>query len=160
MGEKLRSLALGRRELASELGREPTDDELSIRLGWSEEEVRFATTLLSDAGRLDRPVSAERGAAGISEYIADERASRVAEEEVVEEAETALLFEALAKLPDRLRRVLIGRHGLDGGEPATLRELAEVFEVSCERVRQMQREAERKLRSFGTVVTPAKRGEP
>ena len=158
MGEKLRSLALGRRELASELGREPTDDELSIRLGWSEEEVRFATTLLSDAGSLDRPVSAEKGAAGISEYIADERASRVAEE-VVEEAETALLFEALAKLPDRLRRVLIGRHGLDGGEPATLRELAEEFGVSRERVRQMQREAERKLRSFGTVVTPAKRDD-
>lgn len=67
MGEKLRGLALGRRELASELGREPTKGERSIRLGWSGEEVRFAATLLSDAGSLDRPVSAEKGAAGIGE---------------------------------------------------------------------------------------------
>ncbi|MGH3086988.1 MAG: sigma-70 family RNA polymerase sigma factor, partial [Rubrobacteraceae bacterium] len=143
-----------RSALAAEIGREPTDGELAGHLGWTREEARFVATALTDVTSLDRPASAERGDAGIGEYVADERTSRVAEE-VVEEAETALLFEALAKLPERARRVLLRRHGLDGGEPATLRELSEELGVSRERVRQMQREAERRLRSLATSASPA-----
>jgi RNA polymerase primary sigma factor len=90
----------------------------------------------------------------MGELVTDERASRVAEE-VVEQAETALLFEALARLPERARRVLLRRHGLDGREPATLRELSEELGVSRERVRQLQRDAERRLRSSRMAVTPA-----
>ncbi|HZB10973.1 MAG TPA: sigma-70 family RNA polymerase sigma factor [Rubrobacter sp.] len=154
MSEKLRRLARSRGELASELGREPAVGELAESLGWAEEEARFAMTVLQDATSLDRPVSAEDGAARMGELVTDERASRVAEE-VVEQAETALLFEALARLPERARRVLLRRHGLDGREPATLRELSEELGVSRERVRQLQRDAERRLRSSRMAVTPA-----
>ena len=156
MGEKLRRLAWSRSELASELGREPTVGELAGRLGWAEEEARFAMTVVQDATSLDRPVSAEEGTAVVGEFVADERASRVAEE-VVEQAEAALLFEALARLPERARRVLVARHGLDGLKPATLRELSEELGVSRERIRQLQREAEHKLRSFRTPATQAAR---
>jgi RNA polymerase primary sigma factor len=152
VGEKLRRLAQSRGELASELGREPTERELAGRLGWSEEETRFALTVTQDATSLDRPVGTEEDAAQMGEFVADERASRVAEE-VVEQAEKALLFEALARLPERARRVLVRRHGLDGREPATLREISEELGVSRERVRQLQREAERRLRGLGTTVT-------
>ncbi len=152
MGEKLRRLARSRGELASELGREPTDGELAGSLGWAEEETRFALTVLPDATSLDRPVGAGEGAARMGELVADEQASRVAEE-VVERAEKALLFEALARLPERARRVLVGRHGLAGREPATLRELSEELGVSRERIRQLQLEAERRMRSSGTAVT-------
>jgi len=145
MGEKLRRLARTRGELASELGREPTGRELAGRLGWTEEDARFAMRVLPDATSLERPVSAEDGASGVGELVTDEQASRVAEE-VVEEAEMALLFEALGRLPERVRYVLVRRHGLDGGEPATLRDLAEELGVSRERVRQLQREAEHRLR--------------
>ncbi len=158
MGEKLRKLARSRSELASALGREPTVGELAGSLGWAEEETRFAMTVLPDATSLDRPVSAERGAAQMGELVADERASRVAEE-VVEEAEKARLFEALARLPERARRVLVGRHGLDGGEPLTLREMAEELGVSRERVRQLQSEAERRLRISATAVNAGSRRE-
>jgi RNA polymerase primary sigma factor len=145
MGEKLRRLARTRGELASELGREPTDEELAGTLGWTEEEARFAMRVSPDATSLNRPVSAEEGASELRELVGDERASRVAEE-VVEEAEMALLFEALERLPERVRHVLVRRYGLDGDEPATLRELAEELGISRERVRQLQREAERRLR--------------
>jgi hypothetical protein len=75
---------------------------------------------------------------------------------VVEEAEEARLLEELARLPERARHVLVGRHGLGGGEPLTLREMAEEMGVSRERVRQLQREAERRLRSSaGTTARPA-----
>jgi RNA polymerase primary sigma factor len=145
MGEKLRRLARTRGELASELGREPTDGELAWRLGWTEEEARFAMRVSPDASSLNRPVSAEEGAFALGELVADEEASRVAEE-VVEEAEMALLFEALRHLPERGRHVLVRRYGLDGDEPATLRELAAELGISRERVRQLQREAEHRLR--------------
>ena len=65
MGEKLRRLAQTRGEVASELGREPTDEELAGRLGWAEEETRFALTVSQDTSSLDRPVGAEEGAAPI-----------------------------------------------------------------------------------------------
>jgi RNA polymerase primary sigma factor len=158
MGEKLRILSRTRGDLSAELGREPKAGELAARLGWTEEETRFAMTVLPDATSLERPVGAEAGAAKMGDLLADERASRVAEEvveEVVEGAERAVLFEALARLPERERRVLVGRHGLDGGEPLTLRELSEELEVSRERVRQLQREAERKMRRLGPEVTLA-----
>jgi DNA-binding CsgD family transcriptional regulator len=58
-----------------------------------------------------------------------------------------MLFEELARLPERERRVLLRRHGLEGGEPATLREMAEELGISRERVRHLQRKAERRLRS-------------
>ncbi len=154
MGEKLRKLARSRDELASELGREPTEGELAGRLGWTEEEARFAMRVLPDATSLDRPVGAEKGDAEIGDLVIDERASRLAEE-VVEETEKTLLFETLARLPERARRVLVGRHGLDGRDPATLRELAEELGVTRERVRQLQRDAERRLRSSGTAVLTA-----
>ena len=144
MGEKLRKLVRSRGELASELGREPSEGELAERLGWAREEVRFAMLALPDATSLDRLVSAERGTVELGELVADEWASRVAEE-VVEGAEKALLFEALARLPERSRRVLVRRYGLDG-ESATLREVAEELGISHERARQLQRDAERRLR--------------
>jgi RNA polymerase primary sigma factor len=153
MGEKLRRLARSRSKLALELGREPAVGELAESLGWTEEEARFAMMVLQDATSLDRPVSAEDGAARRGELVTDERASRVAEE-VVEEAEKVLLFEALARLPERTRHVLLRRYGLEGGEPATLRELSEELGVSRERVRQLQRDAERRLRRPKTAVTP------
>jgi RNA polymerase primary sigma factor len=154
MGEKLRRLAQSRGELVSELGREPTGGELAMSLGWAEEEVRFAMTGPVSATSLDRPVSAEEGTALLGEYVVDEGASLVGEE-VVEEAEKALLFEGLGRLPERARRILLRRYGLDGGEPATLRELSEELGVSYERIRQLQREAERRLRSSVAAVTQA-----
>jgi RNA polymerase primary sigma factor len=156
MGEKLHKLARGRGDLASELGREPTYGELARRLGWAEEEIRFALRVSQDTISLNRPVGADEGAAEMGELVADERASRVAEE-MVQEAERALFFEALGRLPERIRHVLVRRYGLDDGQPATLREISKELGVSRERVRQLQREAESRLwRSGGLAVTPAR----
>jgi RNA polymerase primary sigma factor len=154
MGEKLRRLSRTSGELASELAREPTGEELADRLGWKDEEVRFAMLALPDATSLDGPVGADGGNVGLGELLSDEKASRVAEE-VVEEEEKALLYEALARLPQRLRRVLVRRYGLEG-EPATLREVAKELGVSHERVRQLQRDAEHRLRSYAKLGLPAK----
>ena len=68
---------------------------------------------------------------------------------MVRELETRRLIESVAGLPERQRRILVRRYGLDGEKPATLADLSEELEVSRERVRQLQREAERTLRDEG-----------
>jgi RNA polymerase primary sigma factor len=151
-GEKARKVVRTRNELSARLGREPTDEEVAQRLGWTAGRgVNAAIGLLSDAASLNQPVSTEDGASEIGEFLEDEHASRVAEE-VAEEAEAALLFEEISRLPERERHVLIRRYGLDRCEPATLRELSAELGVTRERVRQLQRGAERRLRHNGTFT--------
>jgi RNA polymerase primary sigma factor len=71
---------------------------------------------------------------------------------VVRELETRRLLEYVAQLPERQRRVLVRRYGLDGEKSSTLADLSEELEISRERVRQLQREAEQALRDEGEFV--------
>jgi len=144
-GEKARKAARTRNELSSDLGREPTDVEVAERLGWTVDEVRAAIEHLADVASLDRPVSSEDGAPGLGEFIEDELASEVPEA-VIRDLENTQLKESLEEMSDRERRVLVRRYGLDEREPATLAELGAELGITRERVRQLQRNAERRLR--------------
>ena len=64
---------------------------------------------------------------------------------MIRESENAWLRKSIGRLPDRERRVVVRRYGLDNREPATLADLSAELSVSRERVRQLQRNAERKL---------------
>jgi len=66
---------------------------------------------------------------------------------VIGEMESAHLKEAIERLPERARYVLVRRYGLDDHEPATLAELGDELEISRERVRQLQHEAEQILKT-------------
>ena len=68
---------------------------------------------------------------------------------MVRELETRRLLESVAGLPERQRRILVRRYGLDREKPTTLADLSEELEVSRERIRQLQRETERALRNEG-----------
>jgi RNA polymerase primary sigma factor len=144
-GEKARKAARTRNELSAQLGREPTDVEVAERLGWTAREVPAAIELLADVASLDRPVSSEDGAPGLGEFIEDELASEVPEA-VIQEMENAQLKESLEEMSARERHVLVRRYGLDEREPATLAELSNELGVTRERVRQLQRNSERRLR--------------
>jgi RNA polymerase primary sigma factor len=144
-GEKARKAARTRNELSAQLGREPTDVEVAERLGWTAREVPAAIELLADVASLDRPVSSEDGAPGLGEFIEDELASEVPEA-VIREMENAQLKESLEEMSARERHVLVRRYGLDEREPATLAELSNELGVTRERVRQLQRNSERRLR--------------
>jgi RNA polymerase primary sigma factor len=149
-GEKARKVERVRNELSAELGREPTDEEIAESLGWTTREVSNLTGLLLDAASLDRPVGAEDGAPELGELVEDERASE-APDAVIREMEKDLLRESIEGMSDRERRVLVRRYGLDDREPATLAEVGAELGVTRERVRQLQRKAERQLR--GRSVT-------
>jgi RNA polymerase primary sigma factor len=148
MGEKMRKMARVYNELSAELSRDPTDEEVAERLGWDVDRVRDVKSAIPDATSLNRPLSSDEDSSELGDFIEDERESGVASE-VVRELETRRLMESVKRLPERQRRVLIRRYGLGGEEPATLADLSEELDVSRERIRQLQREAEVMLRDEG-----------
>jgi RNA polymerase primary sigma factor len=155
-GDKLRKMARAYNELSSDMEREPTDEDVAGRLAWSLEDVRDLKGSLWDASSLNQPLSPDSDATEIGELIEDERASEVAGT-VIGEMEIDWLADAVEKLPERHRRVLIKRYGLGDEETATLARLSEELGISRERVRQLQREAERMLAGgeYGAVIGAA-----
>jgi RNA polymerase primary sigma factor len=148
MGEKIRKMARTYNELSAQLQREPTDEEVAERLSWDVDRVKEVKSAIPDATSLNQPLSSDEGSSELGDFVEDERESG-AVGEVVKELETRRLVESVAGLPERQRRVLVRRYGLDGEKPATLADLSEELEVSRERVRQLQREAERVLKDEG-----------
>jgi RNA polymerase primary sigma factor len=151
MGEKIRKMARTYNELSAKLQREPTDEEVAERLSWDVERVKEVKSAIPDATSLNQPLSSDEGSSELGDFVEDERESG-ADGEVVRELETRRLIESVAGLPERQRRVLVRRYGLDGEKPATLADLSEELGISRERVRQLQREAEQALRDEGEYV--------
>jgi RNA polymerase primary sigma factor len=145
MGEKIRKMAWIYNDLSTQFEREPTDEEVAETLGWDVDRVKEVKSAIPDATSLNQPLSSEEDSSELGDLVEDERESGMAGE-VVRELETRRLIDAVERLPERQRRVLVRRYGLDGEKPATLAELSEELDVSRERVRQLQHMAERALR--------------
>jgi RNA polymerase primary sigma factor len=149
MGEKIRKMTRTSNELSAEFGREPTDEEVAERLGWKVVGLRDAQEAILDATTsLNGQLGSGEDASELGEFLEDERASDTPGE-VMREMERASLQEAIERLPERHRYVLLRRYGLDDREPATLAELGEELKLSRERVRQLQRSAEQLLKKGG-----------
>ena len=155
-GDKLRKMARVYNELSSEMEREPADEEVAGRLGWPVEDVRDLKGSLWDATSLNQPLGSDADASEVGEFIEDEGASEVAGA-VIGEMEMGWLAEAVEGLPERHRHVLVKRYGLGDEETATLARLSDELGISRERVRQLQREAERMLarEEYGRAVGAA-----
>jgi RNA polymerase primary sigma factor len=151
MGEKIKKMARTYNELSAQLQREPTDEEVAEKLGWDVERVKDVKSAIPDATSLNQPLTSNEGSSELGDFVEDERESG-ADGEVVRELETRRLLEYVAQLPERQRRVLVRRYGLDGEKSSTLADLSEELEISRERIRQLQREAEQALRDEGEFV--------
>jgi RNA polymerase primary sigma factor len=157
MTEKIRKVSRTHSGLSAELEREPTEEEIAEHLGWTTDEVRLTMEAMPDATSLDQPVGTDDSSSSeLGDFVEDERASDTAGE-VMREMETEHLKEAIERLPERARYVLVRRYGLDDRDPATLAELGDELEISRERVRQLQREAERILKGgeYGRILRDA-----
>src|SRR5215217_808582 len=147
MTEKIRKMARTYNELSAELERDPTDEEVAERLEWTIGEVRDVKDAMPDAMSLNQPLSSEADSSELGELVEDERASDTPGT-VMQEMESVQLGEAIQRLlPERAQYVLVRRYGLDNHEPATLTKLSEELDISLERVRQIQLEAERILKA-------------
>src|ERR687886_1123175 len=156
MGDKIRKMARAYNELSASLNREPTDEEVARRLEWTVDEVLDVKGAMPDATSLNQTLSSDGDGSELGELIEDERASEVAGT-VIGEMEVGSLREAVQRLPERHRHVLVRRYGLGNRDTATLAQLSDELGISRERVRQLQREAERMLGSgeLGMVLRGA-----
>ena len=145
MSEKVRKVARATGHLSNEHWRDPTEEEIAAHLGWELEEVQSVMRATTDVTSLNRRL----GAAGASEFgdLVEDTRNSDTPETVVQEMETEELAEAIGRLPERHRRVLVRRYGLDGSKRATLAELSEELGISRERVRQIQLGAEQLLQT-------------
>jgi len=117
------------------------------RLGWSVEDIRKVKDAMPEATTsLNQPLTSDRGSSELGELIEDERSSDTPAT-VMSEMETSQPGEAVDSLPERYRYVLVRRYGLDEKDPATLAELGDELELSRERVRQLQLQAIKRLKS-------------
>ena len=132
-------------QLSIELGRDATEEELAERLEVKPEETRRLREVSQPIGSVNARLSAEDGSE-MGDLLPDERSD---EDYVRIEAgqwERALA-EAVETLPEREAKVLELRHGLDGGETRTLREVSETLGISQERARQVEIKALRTIRT-------------
>jgi RNA polymerase primary sigma factor len=134
--------------LSIELGRDATEEELAERLGVRLEETRR----LREVSQPISSINARMGGSGdedgseVGNVLPDERSGDDYAQVEVGQWELALV-EAVRSLPEREARVLQMRHGLDGGDVRTLREVSEVLGISQERARQVEIKALRTIRT-------------
>jgi RNA polymerase primary sigma factor len=145
MIETINKLIKTSRALVQELGREPSDDEIAKHVGMTPDKVRGIFKLAQQPVSLETPIGDE-GDASLGDFIEDK--TRVSPSEgVVTENLKEVTQEVLQTLSPREEKVLKMRFGLGTqGEEQTLEEIGQTFDVTRERIRQIEAKALKKLR--------------
>ncbi|NJP07457.1 MAG: RNA polymerase sigma factor RpoD [Chloroflexaceae bacterium] len=144
LGETLNRIQATRRQLTQKLGRDPTDQELAGELGMSEEKMRELRRTAQDPVSLATPIGEEADST-LADFIPDPHALD-ADDAAASGMLRSQIKNALDQLTERERKVLELRYGLTDGQPRTLEEVGREFNVTRERVRQIEVKALRKLR--------------
>ena len=144
MVETINKLVRISRRLLQELGREPTPEEIAKEMEISEERVREIQKIAQDPVSLETPIGEEEDS-HLSDFIEDEQ-STVPTDSVSVTMLKEQLLGVLDTLTPREEKVLRLRYGLDDGRPRTLEEVGKEFNVTRERIRQIEAKALRKLR--------------
>jgi RNA polymerase primary sigma factor len=146
MVERLNKLIHAERRLVQQLGRDPSAGELAHELECSVPEVKEVLRITQQPVSLEKPVGDEDDSA-LADFIEDDSA-----ESPFEIASEALRKEnvsrVLASLPTREREVIELRYGIVGGRPRTLEEVGRAFNITRERVRQIENRTLKKLQSL------------
>lgn len=144
MVETINKLIRISRQILQELGREPTDEELAKEMGMNVERVREIRKIAQEPVSLETPIGEEEDS-HLGDFIPDEdipAPSDAAAFTLLKEQ----LIEVLDTLTEREEKVLRLRFGLDDGRARTLEEVGKEFNVTRERIRQIEAKALRKLR--------------
>ena len=131
--------------LSLELGRDATEEELIERLGVKPEEARRLREVSQPISSINARINADEGSE-LGELLPDEISGDEYARVEVGQWELALV-EAVRSLPEREARIIEMRHGLDGSDTLTLREVSEELGISQERARQVEIKALRTIRT-------------
>ncbi|GMO40900.1 MAG: RNA polymerase sigma factor RpoD [Termitinemataceae bacterium] len=144
MIEQINKVSRESRQLMQTLGRDPSDDEIADRLGWTDTRVKSVKSVAREPISLETPIGEEEDSL-LGDFIED----KDVENPATKTAFTLLqetLFSVLSSLPPREQEVLKMRFGLDDGYSLTLEEVGLCFNVTRERIRQIEAKALRRLR--------------
>ena len=144
MVETINKLTRVQRLLLQELGREPTPEEIAERMGVTEERVREIQKIAQDPVSLETPIGEEEDS-HLGDFIEDEKTATPSDSVATTMLKEQLLG-VLDTLTPREEKVLRLRYGIDDGKPRTLEEVGKEFNVTRERIRQIEAQALRKLR--------------
>ena len=147
MVETINKLIRVNRQLAQELGRDPTPAEIAKEMGISESKVREIIKIAQEPVSLETPIGEEEDS-HLGDFIEDENApapAEVASNAMMREQ----LQEVLHTLTPREEKVIRLRFGLEDGQAHTLEEVGKAFNVTRERIRQIEAKALRKIRHPG-----------
>lgn len=144
MVETINKLIRVNRQLLQEYGREPRPDEIAREMGISEEKVREIIKVAQEPVSLETPIGEEEDS-HLGDFIPDDDAPAPAEVAAFTLLKEQLM-EVLDTLTTREEKVLRLRFGLDDGKARTLEEVGREFNVTRERIRQIEAKALRKLR--------------
>ncbi len=146
MIEQINKVVRESRQLMQKLGREPTDEEVAEQLGWPVSRVKSVKNVAREPISLETPIGEDEDSL-LGDFIEDkevENPSVQTDYKLLQEQIRAVL----STLPPREQEVLRMRFGLDDGYSLTLEEVGLYFNVTRERIRQIEAKALKKLRHF------------
>jgi RNA polymerase primary sigma factor len=146
MVEKLNKVVHVERQLVQSLGREPSPEEIAAELDCSAREVRDILRMSQQPISLEKPIGDEEESE-LGDFVEDQTAESPFEL-AAENLRKENVHRALAALPQREREVIEMRFGLTGGRPRTLEEVGRAFNVTRERIRQIENHTLKKLESL------------
>src|SRR5512132_1876928 len=146
MVEKLNKVVHVERQLVQSLGREPSPEEIANELECSAREVRDILRMSQQPISLEKPIGDEEESE-LGDFVEDQTAESPFEL-AAENLRNENVHRALAALPQREREVIEMRFGLTGGRPRTLEEVGRAFNVTRERIRQIENHTLKKLESL------------
>jgi RNA polymerase primary sigma factor len=149
--EKLNKIVRSERKLRAELCREPTAAEIAVDLDLALDEVEQILRSSQAPVSLEKPVGDEEESE-FGHFLTDENAP-LPDEAADSVMRRETLLKILSTLSQRERRVLELRYGLDGEHPRTLDEVGRTFNVTRERIRQIENQSLKKLRALAESVS-------
>ncbi len=144
MIEQINKVVRESRQLMQVLGREPTDEEIAERLGWTVSRVKSVKNVAREPISLETPIGEEEDSL-LGDFIEDKDVENPAHQTAFTLLQEQL-GEVLKTLPEREQEVLKMRFGLEDGYSLTLEEVGLYFNVTRERIRQIEAKALRRLR--------------
>ena len=145
MVETIHKFSRVSKQLMQELGRDPTSSEIAEKMGISEQRVNEIQKIAQDPVSLESPVG-EEDESKIGDFVEDESFKSPAES-AAQDILKAQLLAVIETLTPREQKVIRLRYGLDDNHPRTLEEVGKEFNVTRERIRQIEAKALRKLRN-------------
>ncbi len=144
MIEQINKVVRESRQLMQVFGREPTDEEIAERLGWTPQRVKAVKNVAREPISLETPIGEEEDSL-LGDFIEDKDVENPATQTAFKLLQEQLQ-DVMTTLPPREQEVLKMRFGLEDGYSLTLEEVGLYFEVTRERIRQIEAKALRRLR--------------